>query len=222
MKPPARVETQSPNAAKVTRGHKKKARTREQLLNAAFRIYGRKSVGELALSELAEETGVSNGTVHNYFRTRDDVVHAVSLELAVRFSQHIAAATPVLGAERLSLAVRSFVRRAAREPAWGRALVNLASYSDVMRSALADYLREDLRVGHASGELRHTHEDVAVVMVLWTALGAVESAVEGSHIEAHDSVVAEMILLGLGMSPQKAKRLAARVLPDAPASSDSY
>ncbi len=222
MKTPARVQTETKSAAKLTRGHKKKARTREQLLNAAFRIYGRKSVGELALSELAEETGVSNGTVHNYFRSRDEVVHAVSLELAVRFARQIAETTTALGAERLCSAVRGFVRRAARQPEWGRALVNLASYSEVMRSALADYLREDLRAGHASGELRHAHEDAAVAMVLWTAVGAVEAAVEGSHIEAHDSVVAEMILLGLGMSAPKAKRLASRALPDDSAPSDSF
>jgi AcrR family transcriptional regulator len=48
----------------LTRGHKKKARTRQQLLEAALRIYARKGAGDLALNELAEECGVSNGTVY--------------------------------------------------------------------------------------------------------------------------------------------------------------
>lgn len=66
------------------------------------------------------------------------------------------------------------------------------------------------------------HEEVAVAMVLWTAVGTVEAAVEGSRIEAHDSAVAEAILLGLGMSAQKAKRLSSRALPGDSAPNDWF
>ena len=51
----------------LTRGHKKRARTRQSLIEAALRIYARKGVGELALNELAAEAEVSNGTIYNYF-----------------------------------------------------------------------------------------------------------------------------------------------------------
>ena len=51
--------TLSADSEKLTRGHKKKARTRQQLLDAALKIYAHKGAGELALNELAQEAGVS-------------------------------------------------------------------------------------------------------------------------------------------------------------------
>lgn len=61
--------------------------SRQQLLDAALRIYARAGVGDLALNTLAEEAGVSNGTVYNYFRSREQVLKAVGLELAVQLSE---------------------------------------------------------------------------------------------------------------------------------------
>lgn len=52
---------------------------------------------------------MSNGTVYNYFRTREQVLEAVSLELAVQLSRHIAAVSVGIasGAERLTIGMRA-------------------------------------------------------------------------------------------------------------------
>ncbi|MBL7251487.1 TetR/AcrR family transcriptional regulator [Alloalcanivorax marinus] len=87
----------------LTRGHKKKARTQRQLLDAALRIYAHAGVGGLALNTPAEEAGVSNGTVYNDFRSREQVLEAVGLELAVQLSEQILTVSEAVdsGAERL-------------------------------------------------------------------------------------------------------------------------
>ncbi|HCB40298.1 MAG TPA: TetR/AcrR family transcriptional regulator, partial [Gammaproteobacteria bacterium] len=72
----------NPESEPLTRGFKKKARTRQTLVDAAIRIYAEKGVGALLLNELAERAGVSNGTVYNYFKTREEVLQAVGIELA--------------------------------------------------------------------------------------------------------------------------------------------
>lgn len=201
----------------LTRGHKKKARTRQQLLDAALRIYARKGAGELALNELAEEAGVSNGTVYNYFRTREDVLEAVGLELAMQLARQVAAVSVGVasGAERLAIGVRTFLLKAQEDPEWASALISVVRYAEGMRAAFAHYVRADLQAGFQQGEFRYQSEEVAMVLVISATTGAMATVVEGRLVEHHDSVVAEMILLALGVSAQKARRISGLPVPKA-------
>ena len=97
-----------------TRGRLCGPYSRQQRLDAALRIHARAGVGGLALNTLAEEAGVSNGTVYNYFRSREAVLEAVGLELTVQLSEQILTVSEAVdsGAERLSIAVRTFMNKA--------------------------------------------------------------------------------------------------------------
>ena len=175
-------------ASTLTRGHKKKARTRRQLLDAALRIYARAGVGDLALNTLAEEAGVSNGTVYNYFRSREQVLEAVGLELAVQLSEQILTVSEAVdsGAERLSIAVRTFMNKARTDPDWTRALITV---------------------------VRYAHEEMAMSMVISATLGAMNLLVEDGEVEHADRIAAEMVLQALGVPPEKAKAIAGSPLP---------
>ena len=170
-------------ASTLTRGHKKKARTRRQLLDAALRIYARAGVGDLALNTLAEEAGVSNGTVYNYFRSREQVLEAVGLELAVQLSEQILTVSEAVdsGAERLSIAVRTFMNKARTDPDWTRALITV---------------------------VRYAHEEMAMSMVISATLGAMNLLEEDGEVEHTERIAAEMVLQALGVPPEKVKRIA--------------
>lgn len=206
------------NGEALTRGHKKKERTRQQLLEAALRIYARKGAGELALNELAEEAGVSNGTVYNYFRTREEVLEAVGLELAVQLARHVEAVSVGVasGAERLAIGIRTFLLKAQADPEWASALISVVRYAEGMRAAFAGYVRADLKAGFQQGDFKYQNEEIAMVLVVSATTGAMATVVEGRVIEHHDSIVAEMILQSLGVSSQKARRIAGLPMPQAP------
>lgn len=201
----------------LTRGYKKKARTRQQLLDAALRIYARTGVAGLALNTLAEEAGVSNGTVYNYFRTREEVLEAVGLELAVQLSQQILVFSEGVssGAERLCIGVRTFMGKALDDPEWTRALITVVRYAEGMRSALANYLRADLQAGREQGDFDYANEEMAMAMVMSATMGAMNLVVEGIEMEHADRVAAEMILRSLGVSASKARKIASLPLPRA-------
>lgn len=201
--------------AELTRGYKKKARTRQQLIEAALRIYAHKGVGELALNELAEEAGVSNGTVYNYFRTREEVMEAVGVTLAEALSRQVTAVSVGVshGAERMAIGVRTFLSKAEADPQWASALVRIVRYAEGMRSALAGAVRADLQLGLRQGEFRYADEDIALAFVVSATTGAMAAVVEGVVPPHHDSIVAEMVLLGLGVTTQKARRLATMPMP---------
>lgn len=215
MSRPATPAPAADSGEELTRGHKKKARTRQQLLDAALRIYARKGAGELALNELAEEAGVSNGTVYNYFRTREEVLEAVGLELAVQLSHHVAVVSEGItrGAERTAIGVRTFLGRASADPEWASALLSVVRYAEGMRSALALYVRADLQAGLEQGDFRYADEGVAMTLVVSATMGAMAAIVDGDAVAQHDSIVAEMILLALGVTAAKARRIAWLPLP---------
>lgn len=201
----------------LTRGHKKKARTRQELLDAALRIYARVGVSGLALNTLAEEAGVSNGTVYNYFRTREEVLEAVGLELAVQLSQQILVFSEGVssGAERLCIAVRTFMGKALDDPEWAQALITVVRYAESMRSALATYMRADLQAGRKQGDFDYANEEMAMAMVVSATMGAMNLVVGGVDVEHPDRIAAEMILLSLGVPAEKARHITSLPLPRA-------
>lgn len=199
----------------LTRGHKKKMRTRQQLLDAALRIYGRKGAGELALNELAAEAGVSNGTVYNYFRTREDVLEAVGIALAEQLSVRVAAVSTGVtnGAERLAIGVRTFALQAQENPEWAAALISVVRREAHMQSLVSAYVRADLQTGFRQGVFRYADEALALWFVTSATMGAMAAILEGRVAAQHDSNIAEMILLALGVPADEARRVATMPLP---------
>jgi AcrR family transcriptional regulator len=199
----------------LTRGHKKRERTRRGLVDAALRLVARKEVGEIALLDVASEAAVSNGTIYNYFRTRDEVLEAVGIAMASEFSDAISALSSGVhcGAQRLSIGVRMFVCRAAYDHQWANALLRIIHSDQTMRSRLAAHVLGDLREGLRAGAFAYEDEGIALDMVVSCTTGAMRSVVEGRVVAEHDQRVAEMILKALGVTPAKAKKIAGKPLP---------
>ena len=189
--------------------------SRQQRRDAALRIDARAGVGDLALNTLADEAGVSNGTLYNYFRSREQVLEAVGLELAVQLSEQILTVSEAVdsGAERLSIAVRTFMNKARTDPDWTRALITVVRYAEGMRSTLATYLRADLQAGRRQGDFHYAHEEMAMSMVISATLGAMNLLVEDGEVEHADRIAAEMVLQALGVPLEKAGRIAGLALP---------
>jgi AcrR family transcriptional regulator len=199
----------------LTRGHKKREKTRRSLVDAALRLLARKELGEIALLDVAAEAEVSNGTIYNYFRTRDEVLEAVGVTLADEFSDAIAALSSNVhsGAQRLSIGVRMFIRRAADDHQWANALLRIIHLDQAMRSRLADRLLDDLREGRREGGLTFEEEGIALDMVVSCTTGAMRSVVEGRAVAEHDVRVAEMILKALGVTPARTRKITGLPLP---------
>lgn len=208
--------TLSADSEKLTRGHKKKARTRQQLLDAALKIYARKGAGELALNELAQEAGVSNGTVYNYFRTKEDVLEAVSLTLAEELSHEVARINDSVasGAERVAIGIRAFILRAAGNPEWAGALINIVRYAEGMRSALGIYVRNDIRTGLCQGQFDYEDENLALGLLVSGVISAMIAIVESRFKEGDDRIVASMLLQSLGMNSKNARFVANKSMPN--------
>jgi AcrR family transcriptional regulator len=193
----------------------KRERTRSQLVDAALRVIARKDAGAVSILELAHEASVANGTVYNYFRTREEVIDAAALRLADELTEHqsrMFAGIPD-GPTRLALAVRSFVLRAAEDRAWGLVFLRVSAAAAQLGHAVTTRTQGNLRRGLRSGVFSYPSEAAALDLVFGTTMAGMRTVVDGRAGAGHDHAVAYTVLRGLGMSEAQAERLASTPMP---------
>ena len=140
---------------------------------------------------LAEAAEMSNGTVYNYFSTKEEVLDAVAIELASRFSGtvRVLGESTSCGAERVSLGTRLYIQRAKEDPQWAKALVRLVNFHMGLNSAVASFIASDIRAGVEEGHFELADEalalldEVPVEEALADAEEAEETATEGQPVD---------------------------------------
>jgi TetR/AcrR family transcriptional repressor of nem operon len=65
-------------------------RTKEQVLEAAFRLIHRQGFNNTSLEEILQESGVGKGNFYYYFKTKDDLGYAILDRLALWSSEDLA------------------------------------------------------------------------------------------------------------------------------------
>ena len=71
------------------------ARTRRRLLDAARRLMAERGPESLTVSSVAHAAELNRTTAYQHFRTRDELVRAVTDELIAEVSERVAAAQPI-------------------------------------------------------------------------------------------------------------------------------
>ncbi|MBC9228498.1 TetR/AcrR family transcriptional regulator [bacterium SPL81] len=200
-----------PNEVKAqTRGHKKKARTKQALIDAALEIYAQGGISDLTLNDLASRANVSNGTIYNYFKTREEVLEAVSIELANQFSDQITMMSQHItsGSVRTILGMRMFIQRALNDIDWAKALLHVIHFNSGMRSTVANAVRRDLNDGLKEGIFHIVDEEIALTMLVSSTIGVLISIVEGRYNQGDDLKLAEMLLKAFGVLPDQVAKIA--------------
>ncbi|PZT70235.1 TetR family transcriptional regulator [Streptomyces sp. SW4] len=175
-------------AGRVTR---RRARTRADLLRAAFTVFAAKGFGHVSIEEVCEAAGYSRGAFYSNFSSLDELFFALYRERADLIAEQVAGAlaadgpgldvpaavdrvTEVLLLDRDWLLVKTdFLVHAARDPAVARTLLE---HRARLRAAIAE------RLARARG---HT----ALPAVLGDADGAAHAVVA-----AYDGVTVQLLL----------------------------
>lgn len=198
------------------RATSKKARTRDQLLDAALALMGNGGLRDVSILALTQAAGLSNGTFYNYFNSREALLEAVAMRMAEDMATEL---RPLFDktpdpAARVALASGRFMAKAQKDPDFGWALLRMIGNSYQMSSLISQYILTDLREGLALGRFRYVSDLAALDLLLGTLLAGIRSVLEKRVGTAHFAHIAEITLCGLGMRAAEARKLSRLALPD--------
>ena len=202
--------TDAADAPPLTRGHKKKARTRQLLLDTALEVLAEEGEG-FSVADIAARAGVSNGTFYNYFGDRDALIGALIPAILDGFVTEAAAAVQEPDpARRFALITARALDRAAASPDTVRVALRL----EAVQAALVDgelfaFLRGDLAAGHAAGRFADAPDTATLDVVVGTLLVAARRIVGGETSSAYRVAIIGRLLRSLGMPAAEAAALAA-------------
>jgi AcrR family transcriptional regulator len=204
-------------AQELTRGHKKKARTRQLLLDTALEVLAEQGEG-FSVADLFGRAGVSHGTFYNYFTDREQVIEALVPHIVSRFADRMAIeVTNADPAARFARITAHGFEIAIREPQTVRVALRIDA---VQQRLLADGplapFRRDLADGFASGRFNGSLDDATLDMVLGTLMFAARRITDGEHSIAYRRSVLGRVLQVLGVGVAEAAALAADAVADTP------
>ncbi|MEM7411347.1 MAG: TetR/AcrR family transcriptional regulator [Myxococcota bacterium] len=207
------------SGARRTRGHKKKERTRRQLVEAGLRVLASKGQG-LTVSDVVAEADVSNGTFYNYFADREVLLEALAEHTALSLAA-AAAREPIEDpARRFAMATTRVLLHAREDETWARVMLRLLGRPG-SGIELARYLREDLADGAASGRFDFAPEpgrsgadgvlpdDATLDQVTGLVAMTIRRMVEGHAAPDAPEQAVQRGLRALGVDAREAAALAA-------------
>jgi AcrR family transcriptional regulator len=202
-------------AGPPTRGHKKRERTRNQLIGAGLRVFARK--GEtLTVSDVVAEAEVSNGTFYNYFVDRDQLFDVLAEQLASMLAAEAAAEIETGdSAVRVASASSRVLARAEADPTWARLVMRLDSLGDEIHTESTRYMRDDLERGFAQGRFEVGADRVTVDLISASLASAIRRIVAGAADRDYLVGMLGRILRALGVPMVEAVSIADRALADA-------
>jgi TetR/AcrR family transcriptional regulator, fatty acid metabolism regulator protein len=157
---------------------------RQQLLDAAVRVFAREGFHTSRVGDIAEQAGVAHGLLYHYFRSKDEVLATIFREnwrqLLERF--HQVEASPEPAAEQLRGVAKILLRTWRNDPDLVRVMVrevarspHLQGQVEEIREAFATIQRIVER-GQERGELR---PELDPRLVSWIFYGALEELLTG-------------------------------------------
>ena len=188
----------------LTRGHKKKARTRRLLLDAGMKVLAEKGEAFTA-NNVTEVANVSVGTFYNYFEDRDSLIDAITEDQLYSLSESIAAQDLADPALRVALTAGQILRIASSDEFLGRLILRLVTRPAIYNQVNGNLVK-DIDEGFASGRFGSGPDDTTLDQWQGLLLMTIRRIIAGA---AQEDVVEKTILrslIGLGMKKSDAQK----------------
>lgn len=212
-------EPATSEAASLSRVERRKARTRQKLIDAARVMLAAGTAGEASIQQITDAADVGFGSFYTYFTSKTELFEAavgdVLEELGDSFDQLSVDVDDAALA--MAQAVRLTLRLCRSRPQISAVLVR--HYLQIMDSdaGVARRLLRDIRAGMATGRFLDGEPRLARAAVSGAVVATLQMALLSPELvddSACDRLV-EQLLRMLGVSPDEASALAHAPLPSA-------
>lgn len=194
----------------------KRQRTQLQLVGAAFSVFAAKGVADATIQEIATAAQLTTATFYNHFKTKADIVEAVSVWLAQTLCRRIAEGCETVqnGTERLAIGCRAYFWLAETNPVAALVLLDIDSASPRLRETMLGYVRADLHLAMRQKTVKFETEVAALDIMRGAVFQAMRNIALRRVPPGHGNVVTRLVLRGLGVPFAKATAICARPLPN--------
>jgi AcrR family transcriptional regulator len=216
---PRPSQADTPAAAAPDRRARRRASTRQRLLDAARRLFAAQGVENTRINEITDEADVGFGSFYNHFDSKDAIVQAVLSDAIAAQGEAVDLLTRDLEdpAEVVCAAHRYFVNLARRDPDWAWLLVRLDVSHGLLLEALGPFARRDLARGIKAGRFHVANKRTALFAAGGALLAVMRSVLDGHAARGADRYHAEGVLRLFGLSPSEAAEVVARSSAGTPA-----
>lgn len=197
---------------------RRKARTRQALIDAAVRLIAEGRGDRASIQEITEAADIGFGSFYNHFDSKDELFRIASEEMLDRWGQMIDQACAGIEdpAEVFAVSLRISGRLGWTHPDLARFVTGAGLDLLDAPIGLAPRALRDIKHGQAAGRFTLTHPDIALAAVAGGLFGLLRA--RQHHPDQVDEAtvdeLAEAMLRMLGVPARDAKRLAARRLPE--------
>lgn len=183
----------------------RRERMHRRLTTAAFVVLAERGVEASIIDEITTLAGVSRGTFYNYFRSNEDVLQTVAITVG---DELIATSEPHQEKledppQRLAAGVRIWLTLVRRHPALARFMRRAGTYILEERAGVNREL-PGLHKGLASGRYNFASVDLAYLLVGGTVIAATAEVARRAVPADFPELVAERVLLGVGIGHAEA------------------
>ena len=202
--------------ATQTRYERRRARTRQALLDSARRLFASKGFEATTIAQIAEEADTAHGSFYNHFRTKDEVLAAIFEETLSRQLEILEARRGGVEdpAERVSIGHRNLLASVRTDAEWGWLLLRLEIPHRIVGRVLGKDAMKDLRTGIETGRFKVADPEVALNASGGALIGVVHLILDEGRGEDADVAHVEGVLRSLGLRPAEAARIARKPLPE--------
>jgi AcrR family transcriptional regulator len=211
------VSSVSASTTGPTRLDRRKARTRQALIDAAVRLIAEGRGERASVQEITEEADVGFGSFYNHFESKDQLFETASSEVLERWGRMIDRASAGITdpAEVFSISLRLSARLSWTHPEVARFITGAGLDLLELPGGLAPRALRDIEAGQAAGQFSVADAEVALSAVAGGLIGLLRLHQQHPERVEESSVdeLAESCLRLLGLPSAKARRLARLALP---------
>jgi AcrR family transcriptional regulator len=205
------------DAPRVSRLDRRKARTRQALIDAAVRLIAEGRGDRASIQEITEEADIGFGSFYNHFDSKEQLFQTASEEVLERWGRMIDRATGGITdpAERFAVGLRISGRLGWTHPDIAGFLTGAGLDALDIPVGLAPRALRDIEAGRATGRFIVPDAEIALSAVAGGLLGLLRICQRhpGRVDETAVDQLAEAALRLLGVPADEAARLAAMPLP---------
>ena len=205
-------------ATRASRLDRRKARTRQALIDAAVRLIAEGRGDRASIAEITEEADIGFGSFYNHFDSKEQLFQTASEEVLERWGQMIDRATAALTdpAERFAVGTRISGRLGWTHPDIAGFLTGAGLSVLDIPTGLAPRALRDIEAGQAAGRFTVPGAEIALSAMAGGLLGLLRMCQRHPELVTDATVdqLAEAELRLLGVPADEAARLVTLPLPD--------